>query len=303
MEAAAAWAHVFGHDALLWERSLQFARTPPRRVLPNERTLYVAQRELALVRTTEADVVGCDDATTCVIALVCDAKGTALAAHFDSPAGASSFTAAVARYFVDDDGSAPLRVWLVGGIADPDCEHDALSTVAALAIAVRSLGSRAELAAACVLEVNTAPAAGEPVPLMTGAALLLATGTATPATWQLGVRGPARSLRYARVFEDTDVETIFPCHEHKGCLRVSPFVPSSRSCAWFLSAMRLSDTEFLEQNSTSPWCEPVHFVQETRAAMRFVLEHAAAWGDTAFPGGAALHFALHHEDSGAWVWR
>ncbi|KAH8407721.1 hypothetical protein KR222_011301, partial [Zaprionus bogoriensis] len=259
--------------------------------------LYVGQRELAAAAPHDKNIniIGADDATTCIIVVVRHSGSGAVAlAHFDGSGVDEAVCTMVSRVQELALGypEGRIELQLIGGYRDAQgygedvfysimrkSKDETLISVSPTELLLYSLLSpwtesfhkhhlEIDLTQACVGELNTMLRGEINCPIIYGVGVNIKTGEIFPASFP--DRGPDRQLRDARIF--MGAQTVLDVYDSAlGMLRIGPFNydPLRGADLW------LSQTdEFLLQHlSSSPDVEPPHFAPQTRATIRFIQEN------------------------------
>lgn len=261
--------------------------------------VYIFQKEYATVDPSLVQLVGTDEATTCVGLVIRNCKsGMTSVAHLDSPhvveVGLTQMLALVAGQNLDD----VLDVHLIGGY--DDCSSQQVNRVpsrpegfsfplCAKIIQVLEKSQRKfHLVTLHVLGNNTSlDPDGNALPICSGFVVESSTGSVIPAIFDESTRCPdevVRRIRLSASFEDQSLNgRLLDTYDTQS----DQFVIAP--CTWTFHQVRvammlqnLSDTEILLTCSTSPSAENADFVENERRKWEYLIQHPD-WRDT-FPG-------------------
>ncbi|KAH8348163.1 protein N-terminal asparagine amidohydrolase isoform X1 [Drosophila suzukii] len=233
--------------------------------------LYVGQRELAASAPHDkhVNIIGADDATTCIIVVVRHSGSGAVAlAHFDGSGVDEAVCTMVSRVQELAVGypEGRIELQLIGGYRDAKGYGE--DVFFSIMQSFHNHLLEIDLTQACVGELNTMMRGEISCPIIYGVGVNIKTGEIFPASFP--DRGPDRELRDARIF--MGAQSVLDVYDSSlGMLRIGPFNydPLRGADLW------LSQTdEFLLQHlSSSPDVEPPHFAPQTRATIRFIQEN------------------------------
>ncbi|KAH8400894.1 hypothetical protein KR009_001676 [Drosophila setifemur] len=233
--------------------------------------LYVGQRELAASAPHDkhVNIIGADDATTCIIVVVRHSGSGAVAlAHFDGSGVDEAVCNMVSRVQELAVGypEGRIELQLIGGYRDANNYGE--EVFFSIMQSFHNHLLEIDLTQACVGELNTMMRGEINCPIIYGVGVNIKTGEIFPATFP--DRGPDRELRDARIF--MGAQSVLDVYDSSlGMLRIGPFNydPLRGADLW------LSQTdEFLLQHlSSSPDVEPPHFAHQTRATIKFIQEN------------------------------
>ncbi|XP_062129224.1 protein N-terminal asparagine amidohydrolase isoform X2 [Drosophila sulfurigaster albostrigata] len=234
--------------------------------------LYVGQRELAAAAPHDKNIniIGADDATTCIIVVVRHSGSGAVAlAHFDGSGVDEAVCTMVSRVQELALGypEGRIELQLIGGYRDSQGYGE--DVFYSIMQSFHKHHLEIDLTQACVGELNTMLRGEINCPIIYGVGVNIKTGEIFPATFP--DRGPDQQLRNARIFMGAQTQVLDVYDSANGMLRIGPFNydPLRGADLW------LSQTdEFLLQHlSSSPDVEPPHFAPQTRATIRFIQEN------------------------------
>ncbi|XP_073129172.1 protein N-terminal asparagine amidohydrolase isoform X2 [Henckelia pumila] len=314
------------HPALVYA-SNTFQSIPERKISADEscssevsrscKWVYLFQREFATVDPALVDLVGTDEATTCVGVVIRNRENRMISvAHMDFPDVVDIGLCQMLSLLSDHDPDSLLDVHLVGGFDDISSQYSDHSTKCRTefegysyplcAKIIESLSNRSEkfdIRTLHVLGHNTRwNSEGIACPIFHGFVVETNSGSLVPASFQRTSRCPdeiVRSIRVTAWFEDPNwagrlLETY---DTETDCYVIAP-------CAWTiwqsrsaLSRQYLSDTEILLMCSSSPSAEGPDFVDDIRRKWDYLIRHPD-WRET-FPSKKARVFQRNAD--GSWV--
>lgn len=287
---------LFVQHPVYRETATQFLSIPTKTVgAPG--LLYVCQREMAAVAPHDKNVniIGSDDATTCVIVVVRHSGSGAVAlAHLDGNGTDEAVSTMVARVqelaFGYPEGRIELQ--LIGGFKDTQGYAEDLFSNIMQSFHKHPL--EIDLTQACVGELNTILRGDINWPIIYGIGVNVKTGEIFPSTFP--DKGPDIQLRMARHF--TGGHQVLDIYDSTvGMLRIGPFnYDPLRGVDLWLSQ---SDEFILQHLSTSPEVEPPHFALQVRATLRYIQ-------DNQFPAVTVFrnnnpHYFRRDESTGCWT--
>jgi len=292
-------------------------------VTTQERCLYVHQGEIVIgVPQDSFDVVGSDDATTCIIFLArCISNNKLLVSHIDTAErshgleayidalaaiDASSPAASVApdSVFCTATSEAVVDVYISGGLQNDDGSEELLAAIIA-ALEATSVECRIQLLAAC--KHNSAfqfrAESGEPplaFPRVPGCAFVR--GQVKAASFPVETRGPNSYIRQASIFctEGDEFRVISRLTDDgQFLLKLTPY-ENSLPKETLLGIASLPDAQFLQETSSSPHCEPLTYVSEMRQSLQVLIneEEQALFGSLKEGSEALLY--RHTGAGGTW---
>ncbi|RWR73822.1 protein N-terminal asparagine amidohydrolase isoform X4 [Cinnamomum micranthum f. kanehirae] len=276
--------------------------------------VYLFQREYATVNPALVELVGTDEATTCVGLVIRNQNnGMTSVAHLDSPGVVDLGLTQMLSLIFDNDEEAKLDVHLVGGFEDASYEHSnataeldnhersggySLRLCSKIVEALQSRQENFHIQTLCVLRHNTVRASGgDAHPI-----LETSTGSIRPAGFDRSSRCPDEIVRRIRVtVSSTDhrwdgklLETYDTYHDR---FHIAP-------CSWALywrhyasSLQQYSDSEILLKCSTSPSAEGPDFVDNERRVFDYLIKYPD-WRQT-FPKGKPRVF--ERAPNGGWT--
>ncbi|KMT18419.1 hypothetical protein BVRB_2g025640 [Beta vulgaris subsp. vulgaris] len=296
------------HPALV-SASLSFKAIPEKKFstsdassdeFTNGKHVYLFQREYATVDPGLVDLIGTDEATTCVGVVFRNREnGMISVAHLDSPKIVDLGLSQMLSRLVDCKHDSEIDVHLIGGFEDTpykhtahtgsgsNLEHDGHSFPLCAKI-IEALGKsvvKFHIQTLFVLSHNTkTDAAGNALPMFSGLLVETKTGTVIPATFDGTTRCPdelVRRIRISASFEDsrwrnklletydsrTDQFIIAPCSWSKRLVDMASLL------------QQFPDAEVLRICSTSPSAEAPDFVETHRRLWNYLIQHPN-WTET-----------------------
>nr|XP_043609194.1 protein N-terminal asparagine amidohydrolase [Erigeron canadensis] len=258
--------------------------------------VYVFQREYAIVDPALVEVVGTDEATTCVGIVIRNRKsGMTSIAHLDSPSvvdiGLSQMLSLVSDY--DDNDDAILDVHLVGAFEDSapqgnyDPGSDPYSEIEgySLPLCIKIVQLLAEHKVTFqiqnfqVLKHNTRwDSEGNAYPIFHGLLVETSSGSAVPASFDRSTRCPDEIIRRIRLgasFEDPRwTGRLLEAYETQtDRFVITPFSWSMRQVRIASLMRHRSDKEILLTTSTSPSAEGPDFVDTQKRVWEYLIQH------------------------------
>ncbi|VEN52729.1 unnamed protein product [Callosobruchus maculatus] len=150
----------------------------PSTMVGHRGSLYIMQREYAAVapKNEIVNILGSDDATTCIIIIVRDShSGSTALAHLDNPPGAGKAIEEIIEKLQHlPDAYSKYDMYLVGGYQDPRGLSDQLFEE--IFKTVQKLPQEIHLKLACIGETNTVVKNRIPWPKIYGVAIKIDTG-------------------------------------------------------------------------------------------------------------------------------
>lgn len=252
------------------EKSKKFLQLPIKTVEPHG-LLYVHQGELAITEPNDSNVeiLGSDDATTCIIAVlrhpVC---GAVALSHMDGGGVADCVTRMIESVKEiaggSCDGKLELQLFGAFGVAQKFSE----TVFSSVMKTFHTHPEKVNVTIACVGDVNTTIKDGKYWPLLYGVGINVKTGELFPAVYI--ERGPDEGLRHARQL-CSKLRLMEVYNSATKMLKIGPFdySPLDDTEMW----LSLPDEVILHYMSTSPEVEPPHFVSQIRKALQCMLDH------------------------------
>ncbi|XP_074279855.1 protein N-terminal asparagine amidohydrolase [Silene latifolia] len=262
--------------------------------LTKSKHVYLFQREYATVDPMLVDLVGTDEATTCVGIVIRNRNnGMTSAAHMDSPKIVKIGLSQMLSKLADQKLDAELDVHLIGGFDDTPsllagkARHKNNTkggySFPLCAKIIEGLGKSAlkfHIQTLFVLGHNTKnDGEGNAYPIFTGFLMETMTGAVTPAIFDKTTRCPDELVRRIRVsasFED-------PCWRGKlldtydtetDQFIIAPSSWSVRKVQMATYLQQLPDSEILHTCSTSPYAEAPDFVYNQRRQWDYLIKHS-----------------------------
>ncbi|WMV10916.1 hypothetical protein MTR67_004301 [Solanum verrucosum] len=283
------------------ERKFSVSKDSSSGISRHNRWVYIFQREYATVDPALVDVVGTDEATTCVGLVIRNQNsGITSVAHLDSPDVVDIGLAQMLAFVVNQSSDAMLDVHLIGGFDDASPEHVngiteshgklegySFPLCKKIVDSLAKSNMKFQIHTLHVLGHNTRrDTEGNAYPIFTGFLAETATGSIIPANFDATTRCPDEVVRRIRVsasFEDpswkgrlletydtqTDQFVIAPCTWDMRKMHIA------------LMLQNLSDQEILLTCSTSPSAEAPDFVDNHRRQWDYLIQHPD-WSET-FP--------------------
>ncbi|KAL4198129.1 hypothetical protein AMTRI_Chr03g44350 [Amborella trichopoda] len=293
------------------ERKISFCASTSERH-SSLRHVYVFQREYATVNPSLVELVGTDEATTCVGLVVRNRKsGFTSVGHLDSPGLVDSGLSQMLSSVTHEDVKAELDVHLIGGYEDAPYEHSGTNSERSdgyswglcpqIIEALQDSATIFHLQTLCLLRHNTQYSDGVALPIIRGFVVEPATGTMAPAIFDSSSRCPDEVLRRVRITvssEDVNwtgklLETYDTDHDR------FQIAPVSWHQEWKFTASLLlqhSDSQMLIRWSTSPYAEAPDFVKSMRMTFSYLVRYPD-W-QTSFPKRQPRVFK--RIDNGGW---
>ncbi|XP_062178711.1 protein N-terminal asparagine amidohydrolase [Phragmites australis] len=293
--------------------------TPERRVSAGQeepRHVYVFQREYATVDPARVELVGTDEATTCVGVVIRNNKtGMTSVSHMDFPRIVEGGIKQMLELLGDGDANAQFDVHLIGGFDDASTkavhssgkkhskqEGYSYSLCCKIVEVLHKFQQQFHLRSFCVLQNNTTTDSyANARPIIGGFVVETSSGAVTPASFEMNSRCPDEIVRRIRV----SVSSYDPIWQGKlletydtqsDAFRIAAacWMPDWADIASSLD--QLSDSEVLLQCSTSPAAEPPHFVENERRIWRYLIDNPD-W-EVTFPKYKPRVF--HRTSDGRW---
>ncbi|XP_058225181.1 protein N-terminal asparagine amidohydrolase [Rhododendron vialii] len=265
--------------------------------------VYVSQREYATVDPALVDLVGTDEATTCIgLAIRNRTSGMISVGHMDSPNIVDIGLTQMLTLVADRNSTAELDVHLIGGFDDVTPQHASIGTrpeskekmegysfplCAKIVEALQRSRERFHLNTFHVLWHNTRwDSQGNACPVFHGFLVETSTGSLVPTAFDRTSRCPDEIVRRVRLTACSEN------HRWNGKLMetydtqtdrfiIAPF-SWTKHLLYFASMVRqLSDSEILSSCSTSPFSEVPDFVDNERRLCDYLIRHPD-WRET-FP--------------------
>ncbi|XP_047253074.1 protein N-terminal asparagine amidohydrolase isoform X3 [Capsicum annuum] len=267
------------------ERRFSASKDSNSSISRHNRWVYIFQREYATVDPALVDVVGTDEATTCVGLVMRNQKsGMTSVAHLDSPDVVDMGLSQMLAFVINQSSDAMLDVHLIGGFDDASPEHVngitkshgklegySFPLCEKIVDSLAKSNMKFQIHTLHVLGHNTRrDSEGNAYPIFTGFLVETATGSILPANFDATTRCPDEVVRRIRVtasFEDCSwngrlLETYDTQADQ---FVIAPCTWSMRKMHIALMLQNLSDQEILLMCSTSPSAEAPDFVDNQRS--------------------------------------
>lgn len=259
------------------------------------KAVYVFQREYATVDPAHVDLVGTDEATTCLGLVIRNRRNRITSvAHMDSldvvDVGFTQMLSLAVKHDIDDI----FDVHLVGAFNDASPQtmnHGTRSTKSTkldgysfplcqkIIQTLEQSSINFHIQTLHVLDHNTRwDSQGNAYPIFHGLLVEPSTGSVNPASFDKTSRCPdeiVRRIRLTASFEDPSckgrlLETYDTLTDR---IMIAPFSWTRRQISIAFMLRRLSDSEILLSCSTSPSAEGPDFVENQRRQCEYVVEH------------------------------
>ncbi|XP_057523089.1 protein N-terminal asparagine amidohydrolase isoform X1 [Amaranthus tricolor] len=258
-----------------------------------KRHVYVFQREYATVDPTLVDLIGTDEATTCVGVVIRNRdNGMTSVAHMDYPAIVDHGLSQMLEKLVDCKHESEMDVHLIGGFEECPNKHDEHTQLRSKAPNDHSFPLCAKIIEAFVrstvkfhihtlfvLRHNTKiGTVGNALPIFSGFLVQTRTGSIVSATFDQTTRCPDELVRRIRVsasFSDsqwrnklletydtqTDQFIIAPCYWSIRLVHMASYL------------QQLPDEEILHTCSTSPYAEAPDFIDNQKRMWNYLIQY------------------------------
>lgn len=283
----------------------------------NSKWVYIFQGEFATVDPALVDLVGTDEATTCVGVVIRNSNnGMISVAHMDFPKVVEGGLNQMLSLVADHDSDALLEVHLMGGFDDISSQNSDLAMesgtelggysyplCAKIIETLRNRSEKFQIQTLHVLGHNTKwDSEGIAYPIFHGFVVDTSSGLIIPASFDGTSRCPDETVRRIRVtasFEDPNWNgRLLDTYDTS----TDQFVIAP--CAWTIRQQRiaqalqdLSDTEILLSCSSSPYAEGPDFVDNERRKWDYLIKNPD-WRKT-FPAKQPRVF--QRTTDGTWV--
>lgn len=254
-------------DSKLYRKNLQKIK-----INKNDRVLFVHQREIVTIaphlNKQNFTHVCTDDATTCHnVVLIEKTTRTISLGHFDGCSTHSGLETMfsemnnIISLAGADISSIQYDLYLFGGFIDDKKYSEILFTELINYCAQSPFNVHLKIA--CCYSMNDIIVNSNHLPDIYGVAIHINNHNITIATCL--ERGPDHMLRYARM---SCIDTFSPIYDYrKQTVYVDPF--RLHKMKYTNEMLQLDDEMYLKFGSTSPHCEPVGFVQQSRQCLLF----------------------------------
>ncbi|XP_073000848.1 protein N-terminal asparagine amidohydrolase isoform X1 [Typha latifolia] len=282
-------------NPILINASARLKEVPERNFSISEHVkhVYVFQREYATVDPKHVQLVGTDEATTCVGLVIRNRNnGMTSVGHMDFSGVVDKGLTQMLQLVVDRE--ATLDVHLIGGFDDVSTKHAIRLTgpeghkkkegysfplCCKIVEALQNSQEKFHLQTLCVLGHNTKiDSYGNARPIIGGFLVDTSSGLIMPANFDKSSRSPDEIVRRIRVSVSSDdpswhgklLETYDTHHDR---FQIAP-------CSWMnnwgriaFMLQKLSDSEILFKCSTSPSAEPLDFVESQRRIWSYLAKN------------------------------
>ncbi|KAI3444946.1 hypothetical protein Pfo_001611 [Paulownia fortunei] len=266
--------------------------------------VYIFQREFATVDPALVDLVGTDEATTCVGIAIRNCKsGTVSVAHMDFPNVVDVGLSQMLSLVADHDSDALLDHSYLAVKSRTKLEGYSHPLCAKIIETLRNRSEKFQIQTLHVLGHNTKwDSEGIAYPIFHGFVVETSTGSIIPASFDGTSRCPdeiVRRIRVAASFEDPNwtgrlLDTYDTNTDH---FVIAPCAWTIRQKHIALTLQNLSDTEILLTCSSSPSAEGPDFVDNERRKWDYLIRQPD-WRET-FPSKHPRVF--QRTADGTWV--
>ncbi|XP_071720310.1 protein N-terminal asparagine amidohydrolase-like [Rutidosis leptorrhynchoides] len=295
--------------------SRSFCAIPERNfsVSDQAKCVYVFQREYATVDPAHVEIVGTDEATTCVGIIIRNCKsGMSSIAHLDSPDIVDIGISQMLSLLVtdSDDEDTMLDVHIVGAFDDSVPQGQGDHDVGAKSYSKKKSYSfplcikiveilaernvKFQIQNFQVLKLNTRyDSEGNAYPIFHGLLMETSSGSVVPSSFDTSTRCPDEIIRRIRLgasYEDpTLTGRLLDTYEtDNDRIVIAPFSWSMREVEIALMMRHRSDIEILVTTSTSPSAEGPDFVVNQKRVWEYLIQHPD-WKE-AFPSNVPRVF-------------
>ncbi|KAK4414412.1 protein N-terminal asparagine amidohydrolase [Sesamum alatum] len=278
--------------------------------------VYIFQREFATVDPALVDLVGTDEATTCVGIAIRNCKtGMISVAHMDSPKVVDTGLNQMLSLVADHESDALLDVHLIGGFDDISSQHPYLAIrsrkmegysyplCVKIIETLRNRSEKFQIQTLHVLGHNTKwDSEGIAYPIFHGFVMETSSGSIIPASFDGTSRCPdeiVRRIRVTAAFEDPSWsgKLLDTYDTRTDRFVIAPCVWTIRQKHIALTLQNLSDTEILLSCSSSPYAEVPDFVDNEKRKWDYLIRHPN-WRE-AFPSKQPRVF--QRTPDGTWI--
>ncbi|KAI3984292.1 hypothetical protein MKX01_011246 [Papaver californicum] len=265
--------------------------------------VYVFQSEYATVDPALVELVGTDEATTCVGLVIRNQKtGWTSIAHVDSPEVVDLGLNQMLSLLIDQTSDAELDVHIVGAFEDAPSnqrsgrsgseseselyEHS-IPLCSRIIEALQNKEDRFHIQTFCVLGQNTMrDSDGNAYPVFNGLMVETSSGSVRPASFDRSSRCPDEIVRRVRVTVSSSDPSwkgklLATYDSHSDQFQIAPCSWNPRWKEYALSLQQLSDSDILLNCSTSPSAEGPDFLDNQRRLFDYLIKHPN-WRET-FP--------------------
>ena len=275
--------HFFEEYPILKKQSEEYIAnhiTQKKYLEKRDRVLYVFQREFATINPKQKNSsfkwISSDDATTCHIVVIIEEYTRSISlGHFDGcdmSNGLKMMMSSLVEIVKlsetkDSDVSENCSMYIFGGFNDSEKHSEKLFRKIIKYAMQSKYRICLKLAPAWLL--NSELRGDKNVPIIFGVAVNITTAEIVIA--ENRSPGPDIALREARILLGENLKMINIYDSKNGLVYLKPFQYKISMYSTYL--LRLPDEKFLEYMSTSPHCEPEHFVRRSKEAITFTLEN------------------------------
>ncbi|KAL8262520.1 hypothetical protein R6Q59_023869 [Mikania micrantha] len=263
------------------ERKLSISEEPVQ-----AKSVYVFQREYATVDPALVEIVGTDEATTCVGMVIRNCvTGMTCVAHLDSPdVVATGIFQMMSQVSDSANNDIVLDVHLVGGFEDSAPQENSvegysfplcMKIVETLAQSVFKF----EIRNFQVLKHNTRrDSKGNAYPIFHGLVVETSSGLVIPACFDASTRCPddiIRRIRLSASFEDPrrSGRLLDTYETQTDRFVITPFTWTNQLVHYALLMRHRSDPEILLSTSTSPLAEGPDYVHNQKRVWDYLIQH------------------------------
>ena len=245
-----------------------------------DRVLYVFQREFATINPKQKNSsfkwISSDDATTCHIVVIIEEYTRSISlGHFDGcdmSNGLKMMMSSLVEIVKlsetkDSDVSESYSMYIFGGFNDSEKHSEKLFRKIIKYAMQSKYRICLKLAPAWLL--NSELRGDKNIPIIFGVAVNITTAEIVIA--ENRSPGPDIALREARILLGENLKMINIYDSKNGLVYLRPFQYKISMYSTYL--LHLPDEKFLEYMSTSPHCEPEHFVRRSKEAITYTLEN------------------------------
>lgn len=289
---------LFNQHPILVSRANEWRRQPPITV-PDNGTLYVGQREFAVVPGYDDRVlyVGSEDATTCHVVIFRHKQTASVAvAHFDGGKHEETVIAYIVQTLLKNSTDRMVDVYAVGGFYKESLHVKGVRESQKLSLKLLSvlikLDCNINLIQWCCCELNTLEINGTIRPYFHGLCWNRSTINAQPAIFEShGLDSALRSASSWATHSD-NMTNLYDSSTHT--ITIQPF-QNDDSDHWNLYK-KLPDEVILNHFSTSPSAEPSHFCAQMRYQFSLLADNPKP-SQTLFLQGPRVYVL---QESGVW---
>lgn len=262
---------------------------------PPGKHVFVFQREYATVDPALVQMIGTDEATTCVGLVIRNREtGMTSVGHLDFEGIVEMGIVQMLSLVVDREMDSKLDVHLIGSFEDAPSEESndatgsdspeyqdgySLPLCAKIIEALQNSQETFHLQTICVLGHNTKrDSYGNPCPIISGFMVDTSSGSIMPASFNIRSRCPDEIVRRIRITVSSGdptwkgklLETYDTRHDR---FQIAPCSWSSNWAQIAYSLQQLSDSDILFQCSTSPFAEGPDFVDNDRRKWSYMIKY------------------------------